>query len=114
MATVTDSDLKEIKDILAGIQGQMNDLKISVGRVEANQARTDEKLNSIDNRMVRLETKLETLEPSIQKIPDLSEKVGELKNWKQVGLIIVTAMVSSVFSGTIGGVIGWLIRGGRV
>ena len=39
--------------------------------------------------------------------------MGELKNWKQVGLIIITAMVSSIMSGTIGGAIGWLIRGSR-
>jgi hypothetical protein len=39
--------------------------------------------------------------------------VGELKNWKQIGLIIATAMVSSIFSGTIGGTIGWLIKGSK-
>ena len=49
-----------------------------------------------------------------QKIPDLAEKVGELKNWKQIGLVFITAAISSIFTGTIGGVIGWLIRGSRV
>lgn len=113
MSTVTDSDLQEVKDLINRL-----DRKIDV-----NQARTDENLNglkisqgemkmqltSIDNRLIRVETKLETLEPSIQKIPDLSEKVGELKNWRQIALIIV----GSVLTGGIGGVIGWLIRGGR-
>lgn len=89
------------------------DLGAILERLDSRLDRMEDKLGSIDGRIGKLETKLETLEPAIQKIPDLSEKVGELKNWKQVGLIIVTAMVSSVFSGSIGGVIGWLIRGGR-
>jgi hypothetical protein len=57
---------------------------------------------------------LDEWKPSINKIADLAEKVGELKNWKQIGLVFLTAVVSSIFSGTIGGVIGWLIRGGKV
>jgi hypothetical protein len=50
----------------------------------------------------------------ILKIPDLSEKVGELKNWKQVGVVVITALISSVLSGSIGGVIGWLIRSAKI
>ena len=46
---------------------------------------------------------LQTQQVYFQKVPDLVEKVGELKNWKQVGLIIVTAMISSIMSGMIGG-----------
>lgn len=95
MTTFTESDLKELKDLII-------DVKVSQGEIKIQ-------LTSIDNRLMKLETKLETLEPLIQKIPDLAEKVGELKNWRQIGFIIV----SSVFSGSIGGVIGWAIRGGR-
>jgi uncharacterized membrane protein (UPF0136 family) len=50
----------------------------------------------------------------LQKVPDLAEKVGELKNWKQIGLIIATAMISSILSSIIGGVIGYLIRGSKI
>ena len=106
MPTVTENDLREIKDLIAAqsaqitniqnqftdFQTQINDLKISVGKIEAN---------------------LQTQQIYFQKVPDLVEKVGELKNWKQVGLIIITAMISSIMSGTIGGAIGWLIRGSR-
>jgi hypothetical protein len=35
---------------------------------------------------------------------DLAEKLGELKNWKQIAVSIITAVVS--------GVIGWFVRGG--
>lgn len=81
--------------ILERIEGRLD-------RIESNQARTDEKLNSIENRLMRLETKLETkletLEPSIQKIPDLAEKVGELKNWKQIGLTLGGALIGGVIT----------------
>jgi hypothetical protein len=58
-----------------------------------------------------IEKRLTNVESSVQKIPDLSEKVGELKNWKQVGVIVITALISSIFTGTIGGFIGWILRG---
>ena len=41
------------------------------------------------------------MESSVQKIPDLLEKVGELKNWKQIGVIVITALISAVFTGTL-------------
>lgn len=81
MATATDTDIKEIKDILTNIQTQIVDLKLSVGKIEAT---------------------LQTQSPSIQKIPDLAEKVGELKNWKQIGL--------TIFGGLIGAWITFLLK----
>ena len=72
MATATGTDIQEIKDILANIQTQIVDLKLSVGKIEAT---------------------LQAQGPSIQKIPDLAEKVGELKNWKQIGLTIVGGLI---------------------
>jgi hypothetical protein len=72
MATAT--DIKEIKDILTNIQTQIVDLKLSVGKIEAT---------------------LQAQSPSIQKIPDLAEKVGELKNWKQIGLTIVGGLIGA-------------------
>lgn len=66
MSTVTESDLKELKDLIV-------ELKLG-------QAEMKGQLAGIDNRLIRLETKMETkldtLEPSIQKIPDLAEKLG--------------------------------------
>lgn len=97
MTTVTESDIKELKDL------------IIASREEANN-----RFTAIDNRLTVIETRLDEWKPAIAKIPDLAEKVGELKNWKQIGLVFVTAVVSSLFSGTIGGVIGWLIRSGKV
>ena len=74
MATATDTDIKEIKDILTNIQTQIVDLMLCVGKIQAT---------------------LQAQNPSIQKIPDLAEKVGELKNWKQIGLTIVGGLIGT-------------------
>ncbi|GCA94319.1 MAG: hypothetical protein O9295_17170 [Microcystis sp. LE18-22.4A] len=40
------------------------------------------------------------------KIPDLIEKVGELKNWKQIAIVAITAFTSATIT--------WFIRGGNL
>lgn len=96
MTTVTESDIKELKDLIIAFREDTNN-----------------RFTALDNRLIVIETRLDEWRPSIAKIPDLAEKVGELKNWKQIGLFFVTAFISSIFSGTIGGVIGWLLRSGK-
>jgi chromosome segregation ATPase len=110
MTTVTESDIKELKDLILSFREDVN------RRFEQIDSRFNEvksELNGIDKRLTVIENRLEDWKPSMSKIPDLAEKVGELKNWKQIGLVFVTAVISSIFSGTIGGVIGWLIRNGK-
>ncbi len=84
MTTVTEADIKELKELIV---------------------KQSEQLNSIDKRLAVIEARLDEWKPMIQKIPDLAEKVGELKNWKQFFILGVTSLVS--------GLIGWLIRGGN-
>jgi hypothetical protein len=92
VAAVTENDLKELKDLinesreenrqrftaleagLAGIQKEISDLRVSVGKVEGS---------------------LQNQQPFVPKIPDLAEKVGELKNWRQIFIIALTAFISS-------------------
>ena len=111
MAAVTESDLKELKDLIIAFKEDTNN---QFTRLEEGQADLKEQLTGIDKRLAVVETRLDEWRPTISKIPDLAEKVGELKNWKQIGLVFVTAVVTSIFSGTIGGVIGWVIRSPRV
>lgn len=96
MSSVTESDIQELKAL---INNGFSEIK--------------QELNQINKRLTVIENRLEDWKPSMSKIPDLAEKVGELKNWKQIGLVFVTAVISSIFSGTVGGVIGWLIRSGK-
>ncbi|MGH8002775.1 MAG: hypothetical protein ACREPR_25920 [Brasilonema sp.] len=110
MTTVTESDLKELKDLIIAFREEANSRFTAIDNRFTGLESTQQTLQL---EMVEIKTKLRTLEPSIQKLPDLAEKVGELKNWKQIGLVFVTAVISSIFSGMIGGVIGWLIRSGK-
>ena len=93
MTTVTENDIRELKDL---INSRFNELD---KKVEVNTAVINEKLSSINGR-------LDTMQASINKIPELAEKVGELKNWRQIAFVTITA--------TIGGIVGWFARGGSL
>jgi hypothetical protein len=81
MATVTETDLKELKDLITD----------GFNRVEG-------KITDLDNRISKLEGTLQAQQPYIQKIPDMAEKIGELKNWKQIALTIGGAFVGAVIT----------------
>ena len=49
--------------------------------------------------MSKIEGLWEGQNTNVQKNPDLIEKVGELKNWRQIVIIILT------------GLVGWYLRG---
>lgn len=91
MTTIAESDLKELKDL--------KDL-ITAGfaKSEANQAHLESKITDLDNRISKLEGILQAQQPYIQKIPDMAEKIGELKNWKQIALTIGGGLVGAVIT----------------
>jgi hypothetical protein len=100
MTSATDTDIQQLKDLIAAgnaaTQKQIGDLTLEM-RLGFSDLRGE--LKTIDVR-------LKNLESNSQKIPDLAEKVGELKNWKQIAIVIFTA--------TVGGTIGWFIRTGKI
>ena len=104
MSTVTENDLKELKDLIINNNKTLEMIINNQKVLEKGQADLKEQLTGIDKRLAIVETRLEDWKPSIDKIPDLAEKVGELKNWRQFLIITVTAVFS--------GFIGWVIRGG--
>ncbi len=53
-----------------------------------------------------IEKRLSNVENSVIKIPEITEKFGELKNWRQTALIIIAGVVSAF--------LGWIARAGRV
>ena len=90
----------------------MNNPKIEVDlaeilrEIKGELKTTNDRLNSIDTRLVAIETRIDEQKSSISKIPDLAEKVGELKNWRQIAIIIIT--------GTVGTLFGWFVKSGRL
>ncbi len=129
MVAVTESDLKELKDLIQAQTAQLTVMQQNITDLQKNVTDLQKDVVDLKFSNERIEATLQSQQLLIQKIPDLAEKVGELKNWrtrcrrfpptfqpsvKQIGLVFVSAVVSSIFSGTIGGIIGWLIRGPKV
>ncbi len=85
MSTVTESDIKELKDLIVTLREDMN---TRMSALETGQ-------RQIETRLTVIETRLDTWKPSIDKIPDLAEKIGELKNWRQIAFIAVVGGVAA-------------------
>ena len=54
MPTVTDSELKEIKDLITELKQSVGKINETVTEIKINQARMDEKLESISENMADL------------------------------------------------------------
>jgi uncharacterized ion transporter superfamily protein YfcC len=122
MAQATDTDIQQIKDLItagsAATQKQIADLAIGTQKQIADLAMSNQKqiadlreetrigFAEMKGELKTIDTRLKNVESNSQKIPDLAEKVGELKNWKQIAIVIFTA--------TVGGAIGWFVRTGKM
>ncbi len=109
MAKVTDVDIQVLKDL---INQRFDEVKTDntrlSGKIEQMSGQIEqmsEKIINLEIGQAKIETRMDEWKTGIDKIPDLAEKVGELKNWRQIALIIITA--------SFGGFIGWLIRSGN-
>jgi uncharacterized ion transporter superfamily protein YfcC len=100
MTSATDTDIQQLKDLIAAgnaaTQKQIGDLTLEMQLG----------FSDLRGELKTIDVRLKNLESNSQKIPDLAEKVGELKNWKQIAIVIFTA--------TVGGTIGWFIRTGKI
>ena len=105
MSTVTENDLKQLKDLIT--QLSENQTK-GFTRIDEKFAQVNEKMNKgfedvnkqiaeVRVSQAEIKTRLNDWKPSIDKTADLSEKVGELKNWKQIGIILITGLITSLF-----------------
>lgn len=95
MTQSTDTDIRELKDLITGLREETR-LGFSDIRGEIKDVRGD--IKTINARLANLES-------NTKAIADLAEKVGELKNWKQIAIVIFTA--------TVGGTIGYFVRSGK-
>jgi hypothetical protein len=87
MTSATDTDIQQLKDLIAAgnaaTQKQIGDLTLEMRLGFAD----------LKGELKTIDVRLKNLESNSQKIPDLAEKVGELKNWKQIAIVIFTATV---------------------
>ena len=103
MTTVTEDDLRELKDL---INNGFKEVKQNIGELKQDIDELKQDINGLDKRLGIVEARLDEWKPSINKITDLAEKVGELKNWRQIVIIAITATISTI--------IGWTIRAGNL
>ena len=96
MTTTSNTDIQELKEFIKDGFNQL-DKKI------------DDKFNELDKKIIKLESDLQgidkrmsNIESSVQKIPEITEKLGELKNWRQIAFIIIAAVA------------GWFARTGKM
>jgi DNA-binding transcriptional MerR regulator len=110
MSAVTESDLKEIKDLINAMNARLTGIETELKQVEQKLGSkidsVGKRLDDLEKRSIAIETRIETWKPAIDKIPDLAEKFGELKNWRQIAFVLLTA--------SIGGLVGWVVRGGNL
>ncbi|GBF79867.1 hypothetical protein [Aphanothece sacrum] len=81
-----------------------NKLEQKIDGLENKIDKLEDKIDRQSEEMAGIKATLQAQQPLIQKIPDLAEKVGELKNWRQIVIIVLTTIIS--------GSITWVIRGG--
>ena len=98
MTQSTNNDLKYITDLLVELKSDLKEANKKIGNLSSEI--TDLKVD-----IATIKGKLESQQGYISKIPELAKKVGELKNWRQIAVIIITGTASTVF--------GWFLRSGR-
>ncbi|ACB50347.1 unknown [Crocosphaera subtropica ATCC 51142] len=95
-------DIKNLKAVDTEFQREVKE-QISKITIEKTELQGDKK--TINAKLDGVSDRLKIIETAIAKIPDLAEKVGELKYWRQIVYITLTAMIS--------GFVGWLIGAGN-
>jgi chromosome segregation ATPase len=106
----TEANTKAIADLTASVSGLREEMRVGFANVETRFTDLKGQINNVETKLegqiAVCNTKLAGLESTAQKLPDLAEKVGELKNYKQVAIVIFTASVS--------GAIAWFLRSGKL
>ena len=107
MTTTSNTEIQQLKDFIGDRFNQL-DKKIDSVKSELKQEITEVKselkqeIADIRGDIKTIEARLKNVETAVQKIPDITEKFGELKNWRQIAFIIIAAVV------------GWFARSGRM
>ena len=107
MTTTNNTEIQELKQFISDRFNQL-DRKLDETKSELKQDISDLKgdLKALHVEVKGLEKRLSNVEISTNKIPEITEKFGELKNWRQTAFVIIAGVVSAF--------LGWLVRGGKV
>ena len=110
MTTAPSTEIQQlqelIKDGFKELKENINQLDGKIEQVRDEIKGLDDRLRDIELSQAETKGRMDEWKTAIQKIPDLAEKVGELKNWRQTAFIIIAAVISAF--------LGWIARGVRV
>lgn len=121
MTTVTSNDIQELKDLLSAMREETRKQMISlreetreqIDTLKEDNRKQLETLREENNKQfinlhkeitevkiitAKIEGTIQSQAVLTQKIPDLIEKVGELKNWKQIAIVAITAFTSATIT----------------
>ncbi len=89
-----DNRLDKLDQKIDNLSKDINDIKIDVATVKEGQNGLNKRLDDWKPIITQTTDKTENLSKDIN---NLSEKVGKLKNWRQLAIIIVTGFITSLF-----------------
>ena len=72
------------------IDNKFNELDKKINSVEAS---LKQEITEVRGELKVIDARQKNVETSVQKIPEITEKFGELKNWRQIAFIIIAAVV---------------------
>ncbi len=114
MTTSSSTEIQQLKDFIQDgfkeLKDNINQLDNKIGQVRDDIKNDikglDDRLRAIEIGQAEAKGRMDEWKTAIQKIPDLAEKVGELKNWRQTAFVIIAAVISAF--------LGWIARGARI
>jgi prephenate dehydratase len=105
MTAVTENDLKRLEDLIIASRDENRTRFTALEtKVETKIENLQKEISDLRVNVSKVEGILQNQQQFVQKIPELAERVGELKNWRQIVIIAVTALIS--------GAVTWVVRGG--
>ncbi len=97
MATVTENDLQELKDLIIAQNQRIDQLSRDNTEIKNNLTQLTINQTRLEGKIDNINTRLDTYKPNLDKITDLAEKVGELKGWRAVSLVIFSGFITSLY-----------------
>jgi hypothetical protein len=70
--------------------------------IKASIVEVDKRLIVVETKLDGLDKRLSNVETSVQKIPELAEKVGEFKWWKQTIVILTSGSIGALIAKFLG------------
>jgi uncharacterized phage infection (PIP) family protein YhgE len=114
-------EIQSITDLSAKIDSLTVIIQDGFTKVNQRLNKVEDSIVTLDRRLLVVATKLESIDKGLEtvenKLPDISEKFGELKNWRGCRLNRIQAFISPVRQISfiiIAAVAGWLVRAGKL